>query len=64
MGIYQSIPDGRYLSVNSAFARLFGYDSPEELIVSVTDIGHQFYVNPQDRDRAIKTLLEQGSWKD
>lgn len=60
MGIYQSIPGGRYLSVNTAFARLFGYESPEELIASVTDIGHQFYVNPQDRDRAIKTLLEQG----
>lgn len=60
MGIYQSVPGGRYLSVNPAFARLFGYESPEELIASVTDIGHQFYVNPQDRDRAIKTLLEQG----
>lgn len=60
MGIYRSIPGGRYLSVNPAFARLFGYDSPEELIASVTDIGHQFYVNPEDRDMAIKTLLEQG----
>lgn len=60
MGIYQSVPGGRYLSVNPAFARLFGYDSPEELVASVTDIGHQFYVNPQDRDTAIKTLLEQG----
>lgn len=60
MGIYQSVPGGRYLSVNPAFARLFGYETPEELIASVTDIGHQLYVNPQDRDRAIKTLLEQG----
>ena len=60
IGIYQSIPDGRYLRVNPAFARLFGYESPEELIASVTDIGHQLYVNPLDRDRAIKTLLDQG----
>jgi PAS domain S-box-containing protein len=60
MGIYQSIPSGRYLSVNPAFAQLFGYDSPEELMASVTDIGHQLYVNLLDRDRAIKTLLEQG----
>ncbi|MCX6677411.1 MAG: ATP-binding protein [Methanothrix sp.] len=60
MGIYQSVQGGRYINVNPAFARLFGYDTPEELIASVTDIGHQFYVNPQDRDRAIKTLLEQG----
>ena len=63
MGIYQSVPGGRYLSVNPAFARLFGYDSPEALIASVTDIGLQLYVNPQDRDKAIRTLLEQGSLK-
>jgi PAS domain S-box-containing protein len=60
MGIYESLPGGRYLSVNPAFAQLFGYDSPEELIASVTDIGHQLYANPEDRDRAVKTLLAQG----
>lgn len=60
IGIFQSIPGGKYLSVNPAFARLFGYDTPEELIASVTDIGHQLYLNPLDRDRAIKTILEQG----
>jgi len=60
MGIYQSVHGGRYLRVNSAFARLFGYNTPEELIADVDDIGHQLYVNPQDRDRAIKTLHEQG----
>lgn len=60
LGLYQSIPEGRYLSVNPAFARLFGYSSPEEMLASVTDIGHQLYVNHQDRDRAIKQLVEQG----
>jgi PAS domain S-box-containing protein len=60
MGIYQSTPEGRYLSVNPAFARLFGYETPEDLIASVIDIGHQLYVNPQDRDRAIKLLHDQG----
>ncbi len=60
LGLYQSVPGGRYLSVNPAFARLFGYNSPEEMLASVTDIGHQLYVNPQDRERAIKQLVEQG----
>ena len=60
MGIYQSVPGGRYINVNPAFARLFGYDTPKELIASVTDIGHQLYVNALDRDRAIKTLFENG----
>jgi PAS domain S-box-containing protein len=60
MGIYQSMPDGRYLRVNPALARLFGYASPEEMIASVKDIGHQLYANPLDRDKAIKTVLNQG----
>jgi PAS domain S-box-containing protein len=61
LGLYQSIPEGRYLSVNPAFARLFGFKSPEEMIASVTDIGHQLYANSTDRERAIKQLIEQGS---
>ncbi len=60
MGIYQSVQDGRYINVNPAFARLFGYETPKELIASVKDIGHQLYVNPRDRDRAIKTLIDNG----
>ncbi len=60
LGLYQSVPEGRYLSVNLAFARLFGYNSPKEMLASVTDIGHQLYVNLQDRDRAITQLVEKG----
>ena len=29
-GIFQSTAEGRYISVNPAFARIGGYDSPEE----------------------------------
>ena len=36
MGISQSSVDGRYLSVNPAFARMLGYDSPDEMIASVS----------------------------
>jgi PAS domain S-box-containing protein len=60
LGLYQSIPGGRYLSVNPAFARLFGYSSPQEMIACVTDIGQQLYSNPKDRQRAINQLIEQG----
>lgn len=56
MGIYQSSPEGRYLKVNHAFARIFGFDSPEEVIRSVTDIGKQMYANPEDRSRIIALL--------
>jgi len=60
IGIYQSTPDGRYLTVNPSFARIFGYESPEEMIASVTDIGNQFYVNPDDRLRLMNRLKERG----
>ena len=59
-GIYQSTPQGRFLSVNPALANIFGYGSPEELLAGVTDIGQQHYVNPQNRARFQKILNEHG----
>ena len=56
-GIFQTTPDGRYLSANPALARMYGYDSPEELMKVVTDLQAQQYVNPEDRDR-LKALYE------
>ncbi|MFO7727524.1 MAG: PAS domain-containing protein, partial [Desulfonatronovibrio sp.] len=43
IGIFTSTLDGRYISANSALARMYGYDSPEDLIKSVTDIATQVY---------------------
>jgi diguanylate cyclase (GGDEF)-like protein/PAS domain S-box-containing protein len=57
MGIFRTTPDGHYLSVNPAGARMYGYKSPEEMIQSVTDMAHQIYVHPEDRKR-FKELLE------
>jgi len=54
IGIYQSAPEGRHLSVNPALARIYGYDSPEELIASMTDIAKQLYVDPNRRVELFK----------
>lgn len=59
-GIFQSTPQGRFLSVNPANARICGYDSPEEFITKITDLEHQLYVNPHERERFQKTLKEKG----
>jgi PAS domain S-box-containing protein len=61
MGIFQSTPEGRYLSVNPAFARMHGYDSPQELVSHIASIDQQIYVNPDDRKRIRGLLLEKGS---
>ncbi len=57
-GIYQTTPEGRYLSVNNAFARMFGFDSPQDMIDSVQDIGRELYVNPEDRLEMVRRLRE------
>jgi len=48
-GIIQSTPGGRFLSLNPAMARIYGYASPEEMIESVTDIARQLYTDPKAR---------------
>jgi PAS domain S-box-containing protein len=56
-GIYQSTPEGKFITVNPAMAKIFGYNSPEELIDLISDIGTQLYANPEDRQH-MKHLLE------
>jgi PAS domain S-box-containing protein len=60
VGIFQSSPEGRYIRVNPAFARIYGYESPEDAISSVTDIGTQVFVDAEDRKRCLATLKETG----
>jgi two-component system, cell cycle sensor histidine kinase and response regulator CckA len=59
-GIFQTTPEGGYLSVNPALARMYGYESPEELMASVKDIGRQVYVSPHRREE-FKQLMEEQS---
>ncbi|MEG4218512.1 adenylate/guanylate cyclase domain-containing protein [Microcoleus sp. Pol14C6] len=48
-GIFQSTPSGGYLSANPALAKLYGYDSPEELMSEIKNIAQQLYVDPERR---------------
>ena len=59
-GIFQTSPDGRYISVNPCLAGMFGYDSPGELIDAITDIAQQQHVHPEDRTTLRSLLDEQG----
>ena len=56
-GIFQSRPDGSFLSVNPAMARMYGYDSPSEMITWVGyDIAHKVYANAKNRQKFIRLL--------
>jgi adenylate cyclase len=48
-GIFQSTPSGGYISANPALAKLYGYDSPQELMSDITNISQQLYVNQARR---------------
>ncbi|MCX5817483.1 MAG: HD domain-containing protein, partial [Proteobacteria bacterium] len=56
-GIYQTTKDGKFLMANPAFFSMLGYASFEEMAASITDITHEFYVNPEDR-QYVKRILE------
>ena len=60
-GIYQSTPDGRYLVVNTALARMYGYENPEELTNGVLDIQKQIYVDSSFREK-FKQQMEQSGF--
>lgn len=57
-GIFQSTPEGRLLSVNPALAAIYGYDSPEDMISRVMDLGHQVFVDPRQRDEFKHQMKE------
>mgnify|MGYP003962996327 FL=1 len=50
-GLFQSTPQGSFVNVNPAFARMLHYESPEDLVSSISDIAEQYYVDPEDRHR-------------
>lgn len=57
-GIFQSTPDGQFISANPSMARLLEYDSTEELIDSIADIGKELYLHKEDRDELIRQVRE------
>ncbi|MDI6741476.1 MAG: PAS domain S-box protein [Smithella sp.] len=59
-GIYQVTLEGKFITANTALARMAGYDSPEEFIESINDITSQLYVHPEDRDRFLAIMTDKG----
>lgn len=60
-GIFQTTPDGRYLSANPALARIYGYVSPEQLLGELHDVKQQLYVNPKRREEFVRLIEQQDS---
>ncbi len=59
-GIFQCTPQGAYLNVNPALARIHGYHSPEEYIANANNFGFQHFVNVEDFEIFRKIIANQG----
>jgi PAS domain S-box-containing protein len=61
VGIYQSSPEGQFLKANPALARIFGYESPQQLIEGMRDLARDWYVDPNRREELRRLLAETGA---
>jgi len=60
IGFFQSTPRGKFIAVNPALARMYGYASPQEMIASVKHIGRQLYAEPEQRAEFIRRMEQDG----
>lgn len=63
IGVYRNTPGphGRFLQANPALARIFGYESPDELLsIAVSEL----YQYPEDRKKYIEDMQQHGLVKD
>lgn len=59
-GIYQTTASGKYLNFNPALARIYGYESTQDLIQGISDIQRQLYVQPGKRQEFVNLMQAQG----
>jgi len=59
-GIFQIRPDGSIINVNPSMAKILGYDSAEELLLSDYKITDQTYANPEHLREILDILYKQG----
>jgi adenylate cyclase len=57
--MFQADFNGRFLAVNTAFAKLYGYESAAAMMELVSDIGIQVYADPKRLMELLKQLQQQ-----
>ena len=60
VGMFQTTPEGRPLSINRALAQMHGYDSPEQLLAEVSNVARQLFVDPGRMGELAHALDENG----
>jgi PAS domain S-box-containing protein len=59
LGISFAKPDGSLYQVNLAYARMYGYDTPEKMLEEVRNV-EVLYANPVDRKKVLRKLKING----
>jgi PAS domain S-box-containing protein len=59
-GFFQSTPEGRFIRVNQALAKMCGFASPVEMVSAIKDIGGEHYVRREDREVFGRLMSERG----
>jgi PAS domain S-box-containing protein len=64
-GIFHSTPEGKFLNINPALARILGYDSPAELVefVNRSSIAQALYVDPDRRPVFVEEVRNAQGWR-
>ncbi len=57
-GIFRTTVNGHYLLANVALARIYGYDSPVELMANIKDIAGRLYVETGRREEFVRMMQE------
>lgn len=59
-GITQTSPDGRFIALNPAMAKILKYDSVDEILSTVNNMSQQVYANAEQREAVIEILNKKG----
>jgi len=57
-GIFRTTVSGNYLLANIALARIYGYDTPMQLMASIKDIADSLYVEHGRREEFVRLMQE------
>ncbi len=60
-GIFQTSLEGKMLNASPSLARILRFDSPEEMVRTLTDVRQQLYANPEERTEVLRELRQNGS---
>lgn len=60
-GLYTCNTFGRFIAVNPVMAEILGYECINDLTLNVRSMSHDIYVDPDDRERLMNMVKEQGA---